>query len=502
MASAYAASAQNFTFPYLANGNGVRFELTLTNPTPGVERGRVEFWNDQGERLDFAFQDFNADGPIAFELEPGGALKLESQGEGPLVVGYAVVVSDNASSLLQGSLVLTIASNEVSIPPSRGHTRAHLFVEDDARSSTGIALANTGEQSARVMLRLMDTGGQLVAELETEIPARTSRAEMFGQIFDDVAGEFSGTVHATSDRQFHMIGLRQQRGNLSISGLSNAPSAYPGTGSQLIFLADSGVRIDLSSHSEVELDQTVFELTGVRQSQRPQMIRIRNTHPNRAVTVHLRFTNESCEEVLGFLLVLECNQEISIDPFRWTLPGTGVAGPPIRTDQLLFGAEALPPDVNPISARQFGTGRFLVSVTTVGSRLNGGSLADLLYPNELSTPGKCGMTTVNTGVVAGVSKENLTFCNAFPVSFDYLSGGFQTTVQCAGRQMAADVQFRTSTNFLRTLTRVGEHCVRQNVPALCHAGKLMESLQQASDCADAAGVLSVTFDDEAFSLMP
>ncbi|HUG43538.1 MAG TPA: hypothetical protein VMN76_04765 [Acidobacteriota bacterium] len=501
LASAAVASAQNLTFPYLANGDGVRFELTLTNPTPGVESGRVEFWSDQGAPMNVAFQGFNADGPIPFELSPGGALKLESRGVGPLAVGYAVVFSENASTLLQGSLVLTIASNEVSISPSRGHTRAHLYVEENARANTGIALANTGDQPVRVKLRLMDASGQLVTEMETEIPARTNRAEMFGQIFENVSGDFSGTVHATSDRQFHMVGLRQQRESLSISGLPNAPFAYPGTGSQLVFLADSGIRIDPLIHSETELDKSVFELTGLWQSQRPQMIQIRNTHPDRAVTLHLRFTNENCEEVLGFLLVLKCDQAITFDPFRFTLPGTGVGGPPIRTDQLLFGADGLM-QAAPISARQFGTGRFLLTVTTVGAQLNGGNVAELLYPNEISTPGVCGMTTVNTGVVQGVSKENLSYCNAIPISFDYLAGTFHSTEQCAGRQLAADARIQGSTAFLRTLNRVSELCVRQTIPALCPAAKIMEGLQQASDCADAASVLTVTFDDEELSLMP
>ncbi|HSR68947.1 MAG TPA: hypothetical protein VLU25_13500 [Acidobacteriota bacterium] len=211
-------------------------------------------------------------------------------------------------------------------------------------------------------------------------------------------------------------------------------------GSQLLFLLDTGIR-----PSEINPDfvptLTVTENFGLEAPLWTNFIAITNTNPTDAVTLHFRYFDESCDDVVDFLVLLTCNDTMLINPFDYTIPGTEV-----NVSDFFFGTP--PQDPTPLSTARFGEGRFLLFVTASGDAGNDSGdgndtspagdrgdfddpedldeFADWLYPFEL-TPDDLeddcvGVDPDKIGVRAGVNDDNLNIFNASAISFNYLNG--------------------------------------------------------------------------------
>ena len=205
-------------------------------------------------------------------------------------------------------------------------------------------------------------------------------------------------------------------------------------GSQLLFLLDTGVDATglepTSRLSENGITAPVFT----------NFISITNVNPTDAVTVHFRYFNEDCTDLLDFLVVLTCNDTMLIDPFNYTIPGSTT-----NVSQRFFGAPGVFPE--PIPATLFGTGRFALFVQASGAVGNasgdgrdtdnafGGpedldKFADWLFPARLTPDGlldECWAVdedTIGTVSAGGssVNNDNLNVFNASAISFNYLTG--------------------------------------------------------------------------------
>ncbi len=212
-------------------------------------------------------------------------------------------------------------------------------------------------------------------------------------------------------------------------------------GSQLLFLLDSGV-----DATDCQPDQTLQEC-GFDGPEFTNFISITNVNPTDAVTVHFRYFNEDCTDLLDFLVVLTCNDTMLINPFDYTIPGSTT-----NVSQRFFGDEGVFPE--PIVAPAFGTGRFALFVQASGavgnesgdSRDTGPNgadtspsyegpedldkFADWLFPARLISEGlldECWAVDDDTigSVPAGgssVNNNNLNVFNASAISFNYLTG--------------------------------------------------------------------------------
>ncbi len=155
-------------------------------------------------------------------------------------------------------------------------------------------------------------------------------------------------------------------------------------------------------------------------------ISITNTHPTQAVTIHFRYFNDECDDLLDFLLVLTCNDTLIFDPFDFDIPNSAA-----NTGERFFtGSLALPT----ISSQAWGSGRFLLFAHAAGASYepNNSGLdddnAELRYPNEfigmVDENHHCDSLKVDTyfGDRAGPFGNNLHVFNSAAVAFNYLVG--------------------------------------------------------------------------------
>ena len=168
-------------------------------------------------------------------------------------------------------------------------------------------------------------------------------------------------------------------------------------------------------------------------------ISITNTHPTAAVTVHFRYFNDECIDVLDFLVLLTCNDTLIFDPFDFDIPGTS-----FNTQTRIFGpAVGL---FTPIRAADFASGRFLIFATAAGASSNADDYAEIRFPREFDgfiedgTDDTTGFTDhCNNlqddsyfGVQAGLVASNLHVFNSSAIVFNYLIGYLTTAVPFGG----------------------------------------------------------------------
>ncbi len=227
-------------------------------------------------------------------------------------------------------------------------------------------------------------------------------------------------------------------------------------GSQLTYILDTGINARQLSGDPALLDDefdlpilqvypALLDQNGDGQLDQGSIfqnfISITNTHPTQAVTVHFRYFNDNCEDILDFLVILTCNDTLLFDPFNYVIPGTT-----FNTRDRFFGPPSL---LDPISTREWGSGRFVIMASAAGASISNDDDADILFPFELrAAAGECNInasTTAgtpdaiggtleevvggdvrNVGRVGGISANNLHVLNASQISFDYLVG-LQTT---------------------------------------------------------------------------
>ena len=448
--SAVSAQQPTLTFPHFASGDGIKIEVNLTNPAPHIEKGYVLFLDDSGKPMSLMV-DGTQTSRADFSLPPGGAQKLRIVGTDQLQVGYALVVAENVASSLVGNLVFTVNKLfDLSVPDSKPTTFARLFVERDPAVNSGYAVLNRGDRAIKISLLVRDQNGLEIGATSVDV----GPGEKASGFLNFVIGvpEFIGSLEASSDSPFYILGLRQ-RPTGSVAALPAAVSTGPIVGSQLLFFLDSGIDVRAGGYSEEELNsKTVYELTGLTKPANPTAIKIVNNNRSQAVTVHVYFLNDKSRDYMDFLLVLKCGETRTFDPFDYEIPGAGG----FRTSNLLFGY-GLPPEAAAarLPAAQFGSGRFVLSVVAVGANLDDDNEPEILYPNEVAMIGVCGVTPVNTGSKPGFARGNLNVFNALPVVFDYLSGNHvYVPAGLDGSTFSADETLKALSVFTRTLVPV------------------------------------------------
>ncbi|MGH9341408.1 MAG: hypothetical protein ACRD1R_17935 [Acidobacteriota bacterium] len=231
-------------------------------------------------------------------------------------------------------------------------------------------------------------------------------------------------------------------------------------GSQLLYIVDTGINLRTSDFTEEQLAaENVNTLLGVTGASgvgdvQVNFLAITNTHPTQAVTIHFRYFNDECEDLLDFLVLLTCNDTLILNPFDFEIPGTSLIGSPINTGRRIFGPD-LSSAFPAIRGDRFASGRFLIFATAAGTTFGDDDQADILFSRELGNglggecnidaqggstnfaPGPAGNTsstassdssTRNVGSTAGFSQNNLHVFNATAVSFNYLVGHQTTAV--------------------------------------------------------------------------
>ncbi|RPJ57143.1 MAG: hypothetical protein EHM23_21490 [Acidobacteria bacterium] len=459
------AQQASLTFPQFACGGGVEVEINLINPSSTIEKGSLLFFDNTGKMMPLFMSGGEHASKVDFFISPGGAWKRRISGsdEPEPKVGYALVMSENAASSLVGNLIYTVNGLfDLSVPDCRPTTSARVYVERHPDGNSGYAILNRGDRTISVSLRVLDSRGLNIGE--TMVTLLPGEKESGFLDFADAIEHFIGTLEATSDSPFYILGLRQ-RPNGAVAALPASVSTGPIVGSQLLYFIDSGIDVTAGGYSEAELkSKTVYELTGRTKGANPTAIKIANNNRYQAITVHVFFLNDKSRDYLDFLLVLRCDESLTFDPFDFEIPGAG-----LKTSNLLFGY-GLPGSADVKPAADFGSGRFVLSVMAVGAvDADSNNEPDILYPEEVAMIGVCGVTPRNTGKASGFSAANLHVFNALPIVFDYLSGNqVYLPAGLEGTSFSADDALKTMSVFTRT--RMPASGVWNGIPVLVDPG--------------------------------
>ena len=257
-------------------------------------------------------------------------------------------------------------------------------------------------------------------------------------------------------------------------GSRNIPAgSVQDPGSQLLYIVDTGVDVRAAGLAAADTAaknvSELLSITGAAGEVQSNFISLTNTHPTKAVTIHFRYYNDSCEDLLDFLLILTCNDTLIFDPFNFNIPGATLGGSAINTKSRIFGPDAAT-TFPAIKGDSYGSGRFLIAATAAGTVNTDATVglpelpdigvtvqrgltptgtryhasftgANILFPNELGVAknGECNIDAVgtkyrdakdaaattayrNVGGAAGLVSTNLHVFNALAVNFNYLIG--------------------------------------------------------------------------------
>ncbi len=206
-------------FPQVANGEftGGNFitTLILVNKAEQKPRAQIVFTRSDGSPFDIRLTDGRTGPVFNLDIPAGGALFLQTTGQGPLGVGYARVCSTGP---LEGTLIFTAltstgkASSEAAVANSPIGNDLSLPALVEETADTGIAVANVSGLQAQVSLILSDPDGSVVETKGFDLAAGEHFALFAGEIFASLAGRppFQGTIHILSNRPIAAVALKQE----------------------------------------------------------------------------------------------------------------------------------------------------------------------------------------------------------------------------------------------------------------------------------------------------
>ncbi|HSR52316.1 MAG TPA: hypothetical protein VLV83_15930 [Acidobacteriota bacterium] len=476
----------------------------MTNAGEETVSGTLFFWDDAGQP-----QAFSVDGmsrsQVQFNLPPAGALSLGFTAAGDLLTGYATVETDDPDSPLSGLILFELAGSEVSVPAVRGNTQGHAFVDvREGQLNSGLSFANPSqEHSVRLFLALHESDGSLRTQSTLLLQPGHKVAQFVGELFDGVEADFEGSIHITSAESFAMTGLRQ-RSDGSLSTLNTSDTAVPIGASQFVFLLDAGIDLTGQGFSQEELENnSVNELTGATEAANKQLIRLSNPHPDRAVTVSFRYFDAQCRgKILHFLVLLNCGETITIDPFDFEIPGAN-----INVSDVLLGTPE-PLELGPLlTGDRFGSGRLMLSISAVGRSTDGDASPEFLFGNEFGQEGVCNMSADNIGMSQGLSDNNLSVSNDRILRYNFLEAVLtgDEDGSCTGNSARAVGTLREDSEFMRRLSYDPEIQIPYLITEMPESCPLLPALENLgrTDCSGASigATLEVPLPGRAITLL-
>ena len=209
----------------------------------------------------------------------------------------------------------------------------------------------------------------------------------------------SGTTETVTATDTGIGSIRDDDGTADLSAIVN-PGADADMGSQLLFLADTGINARAHTPSDKSTPtalMSVSELLGANEAAQRNFISAANTAPAKAVTVLVQYHNDEMEPVLWYLRVLRAGASVLVDPFNHEIPGTskedGSLGPHNVRD-LLFDEIPAVSFKDEAGRRRagFNSGRFVIAVTAVAARSapedrvagDPTTTANILFPDVLA----------------------------------------------------------------------------------------------------------------------
>lgn len=230
----------NLVLPQLAVGSDVDTTIVLLNlasqemmpwvsPTNLKTTGKVRLFRSDGAALSVSVQGLGSVSEIPFSLDPGQISRFRLTGTGAAQVGWALVDVDETITTTSGSwgmmdghpimrgervsatVFYTVRQgsqllSQVGVIPSL-FQRSRFFnsavvANQDGENRTGVALVNTGANSASIELRLKSNAGQTVASQTITLAAGNQTAQFVDELFaESVPAGFQGYLQVVTQQE-------------------------------------------------------------------------------------------------------------------------------------------------------------------------------------------------------------------------------------------------------------------------------------------------------------
>ncbi len=258
--------------PQIADGQGYRTSVVISNPRLVFTSGKVDFVGSDGRAISLTIGGKSASS-FDFALPPRAVLRLQTDGSSASVkTGYAAITADaelDAVALFQYFDSQNNLLTEAGVQKAAPLRKLQTFAAISANASTGIALVNPGSDGAVLVLRLLNSSGLLVAEQVASLGAGQHFARFLEEIFSHFAGvsSFEGTLVVVSSSPVAATAVRMQLkpsitlSALPVSAMDDEPGAdkrefdirpltgtYRGTWTSLSTGTGGAARIDIAAN--------------------------------------------------------------------------------------------------------------------------------------------------------------------------------------------------------------------------------------------------------------
>jgi beta-glucosidase len=230
-------------FPQTANGAGggvvYRSRVILINNAGQDASGTIQFYGNDGTFMTLGTS-LGRGSSLAFSLNSGQALRVETDGSGDLVTGWTRVTSDTPLSGA-GTFTVTDGSgnflSEVGIGDSKPASRLMIFEDTTQDRNTAFAVCNPDPTlGANLQFELRSLNGATVLASRTIfLGPLAHQAEYVTETFSQIdMRNFRGALIVSGDLPFSLIALRSR--GVNFTSLPSVPAPAAGqTAEDLVF---------------------------------------------------------------------------------------------------------------------------------------------------------------------------------------------------------------------------------------------------------------------------
>jgi sugar lactone lactonase YvrE len=206
-----AAGGASLVFPHLAAGDGYVTQLILFNRGAQLTSGTVRFFAPDGSPLTLRANSANAT-QLSYTIAADGVYQVELDSSTGVKVGYATLTAATGSTAPAGTVVFRYVKDnmvvtEAAVASVRATTLARIYV-DYIGSRTGVAIANSSQQSANVTFSLLDRYGVEESTNTLTLAAGAYTAKFADELFPNVADGFTGLMEIQSTVAISPITLK------------------------------------------------------------------------------------------------------------------------------------------------------------------------------------------------------------------------------------------------------------------------------------------------------
>ncbi len=208
-------------FPQIGNGIvadiRLQTELIFVNSSVDEADFTLEFFDSTGGVQAISLTNSETDSRFDLNLGAGEALTLETNGAGPIQVGYTRITGPVG---LGGTAVFRRSDNpsgtllyEAGVPASKTLSDFSLVVDNRGARDTGLAIVvpPSTKSPAQVTIRLYDTEFNLLAEDTLDLAPGSHLPRFASELFPEVEGldNLEGTLTVSSTQPIAAITIRQ-----------------------------------------------------------------------------------------------------------------------------------------------------------------------------------------------------------------------------------------------------------------------------------------------------